>query len=328
LIVILLEEFYNLSGSPFLLTPDSRFFFGSSGHSSAMAHLAHGLSQQEGFIVITGEVGAGKTMLVEQLWARLDRNTYFMARVATTQVSGDDLLRLAMASFGLGDTPGTEKSTLLRRFEHIVHDQRKQGRRCLLVIDEVQNLSLAGMEELRMLSNIVAEGKAAVQTLLFGQPQFRAILASKDWEQLRQRVLASCHLGPMRIEETHQYVQHRLRTVGWRDDPVWEEAAYSAVHRHAGGIPRRINTLCSRVMLSGALEETHTITGGMVDEVAEELSRDLDAGLESAGQMILAADGRRDLLRRIEMLERRAFRQEQVFQRVLDLLETNVTGQA
>jgi general secretion pathway protein A len=184
------------------------------------------------------------------------------------------------------------------------------------------------MEELRMLSNIVAEGKAAIQTLLFGQPQFRAILASKDWEQLRQRVLASCHLGPMSMEETHQYIKHRLRTVDWRDDPVWEEAAFSSVHRHSGGIPRRINTLCSRVLLSGALEQIHTITGGIVDETAEELSRDLGAGLESAGQMILAADERRDLLRRIETLERHAFRQEQVSKRVLDFLETNETGQS
>jgi general secretion pathway protein A len=209
----------------------------------------------------------------------------------------------------------------------MVHDQRKQGRRCLLVIDEVQNLSLAAMEDLRMLSNIVAEGKASIQTLLFGQPQFRAFLARKDWEQLRQRVLASCHLGPMSFEETHQYIEHRLRTVDWRDDPVWEEVAFSAVHRHASGIPRRINTLCSRVLLSGALEEIHTITGAMVDETAEELSRDLRTGLESAGQMILAADDSRDLLRRIEMLERNALRQEQVFERGMDFLEANVAGQ-
>ncbi len=167
------DKFYKLSGPPFLLTPDSRFFFGSSGHSRAIAHLVYGLSQQEGFIVITGEVGAGKTTLVEQLWAQLDRNTYIIARVVTTQVSGDDLLRLAMANFGLGDTPGTDKSTLLRRFEHMVRDQRRNGRRCLLVIDEVQNLSLAAMEELRMLSNIVVDGKASVQTILLGQPQFR-----------------------------------------------------------------------------------------------------------------------------------------------------------
>jgi general secretion pathway protein A len=130
----------------------------------------------------------------------------------------------------------------------------------------------------------------------------------------------------MSMEETHQYIRHRLRTVDWRDDPVWEEAAFSAVHQHAGGIPRRINTLCSRVLLSGALEEIHTITGGMVNETAEELNRDLGAGLEAAGQMTLAADDRSDLLRRIEMLERHALRQEKVFKRVLDLLETNVTG--
>jgi general secretion pathway protein A len=179
-----------------------------------------------------------------------------------------------------------------------------------------------------MLSNIIAEGKASIQTFLFGQPQFRAILASKNWEQLRQRVLASCHLGPMSMEETHQYIEHWLRTVDSQDDPVWEEPAFDAVHRHASGIPRRINTLCSRVLLSGALEEIHAITGGMVDETAEELIRDLGAGLESADQTIHVADDRSDLLRRIEILEQHAFRQEQVFKRVLDLLKTNVTGQS
>jgi general secretion pathway protein A len=320
------DKFYNLSGSPFLLTPDSRFFFGSVGHSRAIAHLVYGLSQQEGFIVITGEVGAGKTTLVEQLWSQLDRNTYVIARVVTTQVSGDDLFRLAMANFGLGDTPGTEKSTLLRRFEHMVREQRKLGRRCLLVIDEVQNLSLAAMEELRMLSNIVVDGQASVQTILLGQPQFRPILASKDWEQLRQRVLASYHLGPLTEQETRLYVEHRLRTVDWHDDPVWEAEAFAAVYRHTGSIPRRINTLCSRVLLFGALEEAHTITGAMVDQVAAELDRDLGAGLEPVAALIRELDDREDLLHRIEQLERRSYRQEQVFKRVLDLLEANAAG--
>jgi putative secretion ATPase (PEP-CTERM system associated) len=324
------DKFYNLSGLPFLLTPDTRFFFGSSGHSRAIAHLVYGLSQQEGFIVITGEVGAGKTTLTEQLWSQLDRTTYVIARVVTTQVSGDDLLRLAMANFGLGDTPGTEKSSLLRRFEHMVRDQRTQGRRCLLVIDEVQNLSLAAMEELRMLSNITVDGKASVQTILLGQPQFRSILAGKDWEQLRQRVLASYHLGPLTPEETRGYIEHRLRTVDWRDDPVWEDDAFTAVHRHTGGIPRRINTLCSRVLLFGALEESHTISGSMVDATAEELSRDLGAELEPARGGSPRRDGEaddfEDLVRRIEALERRSYRQEQIFRRVLDLLEANVTG--
>jgi general secretion pathway protein A len=318
------DKFYQLSGLPFLLTPDSRFFFGSSGHSRAIAHLVYGISQQEGFIVITGEVGAGKTMLVEQLRSQLDHASYILASVVTTQVSGDDLLRLAMANFGLGDIPGTDKSTLLRRFEHMVRDQRKQGRRCLLVIDEVQNLSHAAMEELRMLSNIVVDGRASLQTILLGQPQFRAVLASEDWEQLRQRVLASCHLGPMTEAETRLYVEHRLRTVNWRDDPLWDDAAFTAIHRHSGGIPRRINTLCSRVLLFGTLEEIHTITGRIVDDTAEELNRDLGAGLEPPATPF---NGRTDdLEQRIELLERHVLRQERAFKRVIDLLQANAAG--
>ena len=326
-------SFYHLSGLPFLLTPDTRFFFGSSGHSRAISHLVYGLSQQEGFVVITGEVGAGKTTLVEQLWAQLDRKTYVMARVVTTQVSGDDLLRLVMANFGLGEAPNTDKSTLLRRFEHMVRDQRKQGRRVLLVVDEVQNLSLAAMEELRMLSNITVDGKASLQTILLGQPQFRPILASKDMEQLRQRVLASYHLGPLTEAETRQYIEHRLRTVAWNGDPAWEDGAFAAVHRHTDGIPRRINTLCSRVLLFGALEETHVITEEMVETTAEELNRDLGEGLAPAPTGNghyggLQPDPHEELLRRIEVLERHATRQNQVFRRMLDLLESNAAGRS
>lgn len=326
-------DFYKLSGLPFLLTPDTRFFFGSSGHSRAISHLVYGLSQQEGFIVITGEVGAGKTTLVEQLWQQLDRKTYVMARVVTTQVSGDDLLRLIMANFGLGEAPGTDKSTLLRRFEHMVRDQRTQGRRCLLVIDEVQNLSVPALEELRMLSNLTVDGKASLQTILLGQPQFRPIMASPDLEQLRQRVLASYHLGPLTEAETRQYIEHRLRTVAWNNDPVWEDEAYTAIFRQTGGIPRRINTLCSRVLLFGALEETHAITPEMVDITAEELSRDLGAGLappraraELPARSAPDSDAADELMRRIEALEKHATRQEAVFKRMLELLEANVAG--
>lgn len=324
------DKYYNFSSLPFLLTPDPRFFYGSAGHSRAIAHLVFGLSQQEGFIVITGEVGAGKTTLMEQLESQLDRATYAIARVVTTQVSGDDLLRLAMANFGVGETPGTDKSTLLRRFEHMARDQRKRGRRCLLVVDEVQNLTLAAMEELRMLSNITLDGKASLQTILLGQPQFRPILASKDWEQLRQRVVASYHLGPLTEEETRGYIEHRLRMVDWRDDPDWEDAAFISAHRHTGGIPRRINTLCSRVLLFGALEEAHAITGGMVDTTADELSRDLGAWLEPASPPAGKGDVEQiaALGQRIAELERHALRHEQVFKRVMDLLEASATGQA
>jgi len=329
----LFDKFYKLSGLPFMLTPDTRFFFGSSGHSRAISHLVYGLSQQEGFIVITGEVGAGKTTLVEQLWAQLDRQTYVMARVVTTQVSNDDLLRLAMANFGLGETPGTDKATLLRRFEHMVRDQRRAGRRCLLVVDEVQNLSLAALEELRMLSNITVDGRASVQTILLGQPQFRPTLASRDVEQLRQRVLASYHLGPLTEAETRGYIEHRLRTVDWRGDPAWDTTALASVHRHTGGIPRRINTLCSRVLLLGALEEAHTVTAEMVEATAEELDRDLGDGLAPASRAtktcaVTPVECQDDMLRRIEALEHHASRQDLAVRRMMALLQSDATGRS
>ena len=266
------EKFYSLSGPPFLLTPDTRFFFSSSNHKRAITHLVYGLEQREGFIVITGDVGAGKTMLVEQLWLQLNRSTYAISKVVTTQVSGDDLLRLIMDGFGMNAAAGTEKSTLLRQFEVMVRDQRAAGRRCVLVVDEVQNLSFAALEELRMLSNITIDGRASVQTILLGQPQFRPMLASRDAEQLRQRVLASFHLGPLSDAETRLYIEHRLKTVGWNDNPRWEPAAFASVHRHTGGTPRRINTLCSRVLQFGALDGRAIVTAAMVNEVATEMS--------------------------------------------------------
>jgi putative secretion ATPase (PEP-CTERM system associated) len=334
------EKFYGLDGPPFLLTPDTRFFFSSSNHKRAITHLVYGLDQREGFIVITGEVGAGKTMLVEQLWLQLNRATYALSKVVTTQVSGDDLLRLVMDGFGLSVVPGTEKSVLLRRFENMVREQRNAGRRCVLVVDEVQNLSFAALEELRMLSNITVDGKASVQTILLGQPQFRPILASRDAEQLRQRVLASFHLGPLSEVETRLYIEHRMKTVGWTGNPHWDADAFAAVHRHTGGTPRRINTLCSRVLQFGALDERPSITAEMVDEVAEEMTEGMN-GMEAVGQINGASSdaagngsGRNgypafrsgpggephDLLHRIEALEEITARQDRVFQRIVKLL--------
>jgi len=333
------EKFYGLGGPPFLLTPDPRFFFSSSNHRRAITHLVYGLDQREGFIVITGEVGAGKTMLVEQLWLQLNRNAYAVSKVVTTQLSGDDLLRLVMDGFGLSVVQGTDKSLLLRRFEAMVRDQRAAGRRCVLVVDEVQNLSFAALEELRMLSNITVDGNASLQTILLGQPQFRPILASRDAEQLRQRVLASYHLGPLSDTETRLYIEHRMKTAGWTGNPRFEEAAFAAVYRHTGGTPRRINTLCSRVLQFGALDQQTTITGEMVDEVADEMSEGMNSGDASApyhGASDLRPNGHAshtqvrvsgepgDLLHRIEALEEASARQDRIFQRIVKMLAAAV----
>jgi putative secretion ATPase (PEP-CTERM system associated) len=327
----LYTEYYKLSGMPFQLTPDNRFFFDSSAHSRAIAHLVYGLSQQEGFIIITGEVGAGKTTLVEQLWSRLDRQTYVVARIVTTQVSGDDLLRLAASSFGLHEA-SADKSALLRGLEAIFRDHRAAGRRCLLVVDEVQNLSFAALEELRMLSNITIDGTASLQTILLGQPQFRGVIGSPDLEQLRQRVLAAYHLGPLSVTETRDYILHRLRTVGWAGNPYFEDGAFAAVFRHTDGVPRRINTLCARVLLYGAIEGLALITEAVVDDTAADLRRDLGAVTESRGVVAAgngAVTGGLDtLMPRIEALETAAARQERIFRRLLDLLSAYAVPQS
>lgn len=269
-------EYYGFTDHPFLMTPDARLFFPSTVHSRAHAHLVYGLAQREGFVVVTGEVGAGKTTLVERLCAELDPATFAIARIMTTQVSGDDLLRLVAAGFGVA-SDGT-KAAILNGIIETLRSGEMQGRRYLLIVDEAQGLPPAALEELRMLSNVTENGRALLQVILLGQPQLRRTIASPDLDQLRQRVLASYHLGGLSAEETAAYVQHRMRAVGWTGNPHWAPGALEMVHRYSGGIPRRINRLCSRVLLGGALEQTSELSAAMVEGTARELEEDLTGG--------------------------------------------------
>lgn len=170
-------EFYTLTGLPFQLTPDARFFFPSSEHSRAMAHLTYGLHQGEGFVVITGNVGAGKTTLVEYLIATIDPHGYATAKVVTTQVNADDMLRLVAAAFGLFEE-GIDKASLYKRIADKLAHNLAQGKRTILLVDEAQALTFKVLEELRMLSNILIDGKVALQCVLLGQPQFRQFFPS------------------------------------------------------------------------------------------------------------------------------------------------------
>lgn len=260
--------YFRFGGRPFQLSPDHRFFFGSRPHRKAVAYLEYGLTQEEGFIVITGDVGTGKTTLVDYLISKIDRGKYHVAKVGTTQLDADDMLRVIARSFGVSHQ-GADKATLLQRLEDLLIRAHGAGRRSLLVIDEVQNVPRCSLEELRMLSNYQFNGKGLLQIYLVGQPQFRTTLA--ELEQLRQRVNAAYHLEPMEAAETRGYIRHRLQRVGWRDDPSFSEPAFDAIHAETGGVPRRINLLCDRLLLYGYLEELHQIDTYVVDEVAREL---------------------------------------------------------
>ena len=278
--------FYNLTGRPFQLTPDPRFYYSSRTHKKAMAYLTYGMNQGEGFIVITGDIGAGKTTLVGRLFDELDREKYIAANVVTTQLDADNVLRMVAKAFGIAQE-GLDKATILERIEAFLIDSYNRGKRVLLIVDESQNLPTAALEELRMLSNFQFGDRPLLQSFLLGQPQFRDKLAADpDLEQLRQRIIASYHLEPMQEPETASYIEHRLQHVGWKDDPVFTREAFRRIHEYTGGVPRKVNTLASRLLLFGYLEELHEINLDVVNEVIDDLERD-NEGREDAEEPVI-----------------------------------------
>jgi general secretion pathway protein A len=281
------SSFYKLTGIPFQLTPDPRFYFGSRTHSKAMAYLTYGLSQGEGFVVITGEIGAGKTTVVGNLLNTIDRDRYHVAKVVTTQLEPDSILRMVAGSLGIPHE-GLDKAAVLDRLHKLMQDAHQAGRRVLVIVDEAQNLSNATLEELRMLSNHQTGGQALVQFILIGQPEFRRRLAKDPTlEQVRQRVIAAYHLLPMADwDETREYIHHRLRLVGWDRDPSFTDGAIHAIHDFCGGMPRRLNQLCSRLLLYGYLEELH--------EIDETTTRQVIAEYVAERQVDEPGDGMRE----------------------------------
>jgi general secretion pathway protein A len=279
----LYEQYFGLSGKPFQLNPDPDFYFGSRGHKRAMAYLEYGLHQGEGFIVITGEVGAGKTTLVRNLIRRIPQETVSAAQIVSTQVDADDLLRLVAGSFGIPHE-GLDKSTLLMRLEDHFRYLHAEGRRALLIVDEAQNLSPRAIEELRMLSNFQIDTRSLVQSFLIGQPEFREVMQRPEMRQLKQRIIASYHLGPLDRSETQAYIEHRLNHVGWNGTPSFDPACFEVIHEVTAGVPRRINTHCDRLLLGVYLAEKRTVSTQDIRSVAEELNSELGNNVVPEGR--------------------------------------------
>ena len=324
-------DHYGLSDRPFQLTPDARFYFDSRTHKKAMAYLGYGLAQGEGFIVVTGEVGAGKSTLVAHLMATVDTERLNAINLVSTQVDGDDMLRLAALGMGLA-TEGVAKAQLLDRIEQQLTDQARIGKRTLLIVDEAQTLSVSALEELRMLSNFQSQGRALIQIFLLGQPEFRDKLDhTQGLEQLRQRVIASHHLEPMETNEVEPYVVHRMAVAGWQGRPAFDPAAFAALYRHTDGIPRRINQLATRLLLYASMEELDRIDAEAVETVAGDMAGDTGKAPEDRvlPLRVSAVPDRprqpepvHDLgaERRVAALEARLEEQEAALRRVLTLL--------
>lgn len=267
------EAFYGLTNKPFQLNPDPGFYFGSKQHRRAKAYLEYGVQRSEGFIVITGEIGAGKTTVVRGLLDSLDANKVVAANLVTTQLDAEDTLRLVGAAFGVR-VKDASKADVLMALEAFLVTQVSQGKRCLLIVDEAQNLTRKAVEELRMLSNFQCGQQALLQTFLVGQPEFRAVLQSPDMQQLRQRITATCHIGPLDRNETQGYIEHRLKCASANGRPDFDSPAFDAIFLASGGIPRRINLLCDRLLLLGFLGNKAEFGAVDVTEVVTEMQQE------------------------------------------------------
>ena len=269
------ESFYGLTSKPFQLNPDPSFYFGSKQHRRAKAYLDYGVSRNEGFIVITGEIGAGKTTLLRALIDGLHGSNVVVGHLVTTQLGAEDTLRMVGASFGfkVKDVP---KSELLITLEAFLISQTSKGKRCLLIVDEAQNLTPRAVEELRMLSNFQFGNQALMQTFLVGQPEFREILQRPEMEQFRQRVAATCHIGPLDLDETQHYIEHRLKCAGSTGKPTFEPAVFDVIFKTSGGIPRRINSIADRLLLAGFLANKTNLELADVQEVVREFEQEAE----------------------------------------------------
>ena len=271
------EQHFGLSAKPFQLSPDASFFYPSKEHKRALSFLQYGLSQADGFIVITGNVGTGKTTLVQTLLRDLDQSQMAVATLVTSNLDEEDLLKFVATEFGIR-SHANSKAELLKDLEHAFQQEVRANRRVLLIVDEAQNLPAMSVEELRMLSNFQMNGKPLLQIFLLGQQEFRATLLSEGFEQLRQRVIATYHLNPLSLEETQTYIEHRLRKVGWKEFPKFTSTAFEAIFEFCDGVPRRINNLCDRLLLFAYLESLDVIDGEDVNLVAEEIGEEFLGG--------------------------------------------------
>lgn len=238
-----------------------------------MSYLQYGLSQAEGFIVITGDIGTGKTTIANSLLNDIE-DDIVAAQIVTPKLSPDELVKMVASKFEL-DTLNKTKADILKDLEVYLFQLHKQGKRALLLVDEAQNLPLETIEELRMLSNFQASGKPLLQSFLLGQEELQPILRAPNMEQFRQRIVASCHLAPLTDNECREYIEYRLRHAGWNGSSLFSPEAYDRIFQFTHGVPRKINTLMDRILLYGFLEELESLDEEAVENVVKEVADEM-----------------------------------------------------
>lgn len=264
------EAFYGLTEEPFRLSPDSKFCFRHSSYKKAKAYMQYALHRGEGFVMVTGRPGTGKSTLINDLTSELAVNKATYVSLACTQIAADDLLRLVVLKFGL-DGRLASKALLIHDLDRHLRRLHSEGRHPLLIIDEAQDLEATALEELRLLTNLQQNNQPLLQIFLVGQAELRAKVRSRDLEQFHQRIVAACHIDPLSESETEEYIRHRLKHVGWKEDPMLDPALFPPIHKRSQGIARLINLICGRLLLHGMVEELHHLGPKDIEIVLESL---------------------------------------------------------
>ena len=264
------EKFYGFSERPFSTTPDSKFFFPSAKHLEALNSMRYAIEGRKGFVVITGEIGAGKTTVCRTLLNQLDMNTK-VGVITNTHLTPKELLATILDEFEI-EYQGGSKQKLLFLFNHFLIRQLADNMNVVLIIDEAQNLTPKVMEEVRMLSNLETEKEKLIQIILLGQPQLKKKLENADLEQFKQRISIYYHLSPLTRHETEEYIKHRLNlaSADGKSPEIFTAGAMEAIYAYSKGIPRLINLTCDSALLSGYVGNTHQIDASIIKEVIKE----------------------------------------------------------
>ena len=273
------KRFYKLVTNPFRLAPEPDFCFSHTGYRCAREYLEFALAQGEGFVMVTGRPGTGKTMLVETFLKGINTSQVAARRIAVSNYGAADLLRAVAYAYGI-DAAGLDKGTLRYRIQQFLIEQEQIGRRVLLIIDEAQTLSHAALEELRILADLQTESRLMLQLFLVGQENLQELMRSREMEQFQQRVIANYKLVPLNLKDTRAYIEHRLLQAGWQGDPEFSSAAVMGIYQLSKGVPRHINKICNRLLLLGFGKGSHSIDDKDVQEISVEMHHEQLAPLQ------------------------------------------------
>lgn len=262
--------FYGLREMPFNITPDPRFLYLAPTHEEALQHLRYGIAEKKGFIVLTGEVGCGKTTICRKLLEEIDEGSIETALILNPRLSETQILQAILRELGV-DKVRRSRSDLLEQLNAHLLEKIAEGKDIVLIIDESQNMSFEALEHVRLLSNLETNTQKLLQIILIGQPELKAKLQQDRLRQLRQRILVQHDLRPLNRDEMARYIQHRLTLAGANGRPHFTRHALRSIYRHSRGIPRMINNICDKALLAAFVKSSDTISWWEVRRAVKEL---------------------------------------------------------